>query len=222
MPEELTNEILFTDSELERLGKRIGELEDEKRTVNRQHDMLKKEKNRLSKKLKEIDKLNKDKTEKDKAYEEKHMLKFGDVIDLSILDSLVPTKQVLELREKFKQQEKEAERVIEEAKQRYLASKKRLLEERKANTKYLNQITALGQTQMKLNKNLDSTNKQIFKEENEEKRTNLVKAKGHLIELVKFLFKEIEDLKNEISLFKRKVGIFIPWLPPTTKNSVDA
>jgi len=50
---------------------------------------LKREKNKLTK---DIDKKNKDKTEKDKAYEEKHMLKFGDVIDLSILDSLVPTK----------------------------------------------------------------------------------------------------------------------------------
>jgi len=51
-------------------------------------------------------------------------------------------------------------RVIEEAKQRYLA-KKRRLEERKVYMKYLNQIAALGQTQMKLNKSLDSTNKQI-------------------------------------------------------------
>jgi len=42
------------------------------------------------------------KTEKDKAYEEKHMLKFGDVIDLSILDQLVPTKAVLELRDDYK------------------------------------------------------------------------------------------------------------------------
>ena len=150
---------LFTDNELERLGQRIGELDEEKKKVNRQHEMLKREKNKLAK---ETEKLNRDKTEKDKAYEEKHMLKFGDVIDLSILDSLVPTKQVLELREAFKKEEKETEKTIEEAKNKYLNYKKRLLEEKKENTKILNKITALGQTQMKLNKNLDSTNKQIF------------------------------------------------------------
>jgi len=59
---------------------------------------------------------------------------------------------------------------------------------------------------MKLSKNLDSAGAQIFKEENEEKKDNLAKDKGHLIELCKFLSKEIEDLRNEISLFKRKGG----------------
>jgi len=149
MPEDLTTSILFTDSELERLGKRIGELEDEKRKVNRQHDGLKREKNKLSK---EIEKLSKDKAEKNKAYEEKHMLKFGDVIDLSILDALVPTKQVLELRESHKKEEKECEAIIDAAKSRYLHAKKKLLDEKKENTKILNKITALGQTQMKLSK----------------------------------------------------------------------
>jgi len=90
---------------LESLGKRIGELDDEKRKVNRQHGMLKTGKNKLSI---EIGKLNKDKTEKDKADDEKNMLKFSDAINLLILDSLVPTKRVLELSEEFRQQEKEA------------------------------------------------------------------------------------------------------------------
>jgi len=68
--------------------------------------MLKTGKNKLSI---EIGKLNKDKTEKDKADDEKNMLKFSDAINLLILDSLVPTKRVLELSEEFRQQEKEAE-----------------------------------------------------------------------------------------------------------------
>jgi len=33
-----------------------------------------------------------------KKYEEKHMLKFGDIIDLKILDALEPTKDVLSMR----------------------------------------------------------------------------------------------------------------------------
>ena len=43
-----------------------------------------------------------------KKYEEKHMLKFGDIIDLKIIDALEPTKQVLERRDRFKLEEKEA------------------------------------------------------------------------------------------------------------------
>jgi len=90
------------------------------------------------------------------------MLKFGDVIDFSVLDSLVPTKEVLSKREDFKKEEREAEKRVEEAKNKFLLTKKRLFEEKKENTRILNKITALGDRQMKLNKNLDSTNKQIF------------------------------------------------------------
>lgn len=61
-----------------------------------------------------------EKTEKydelNKKYQEKHVLKFGDVIDLKVLDALQPTKQVLEMREKFKQEEREAIKRVEQAK----------------------------------------------------------------------------------------------------------
>lgn len=43
-----------------------------------------------------------------KKYEEKHMLKFGDIIDLKVLDALEPTKQVIEMRDAFKLEEKES------------------------------------------------------------------------------------------------------------------
>jgi len=45
------------------------------------------------------------------------MLKFGDIIDLKILDALEPTKQVLEMREKFKEEEKGSILRVEKAKQ---------------------------------------------------------------------------------------------------------
>lgn len=42
------------------------------------------------------------------------------------------------------------------------------------------------------------------KEENDDKRNDLDRDKENLEELKNFLSKEIEDLKTEISLFKRK------------------
>lgn len=149
------------------------------------------------------------------------MLRFGARIDLRKLDDIQPTKQVEEKRDEFKRKEREAEKRVEEYNQKLLLAKQKLLAEKKANTDVLTRITELGKQQMKLNKNLDSTNKQLFvailftiyfltaftliqKEENEDKTTSLTKEKGHLYELVKFLSKEIEDLKTEIQLFKRK------------------
>ena len=41
-------------------------------------------------------------------HNEKHLLKFGEVIDLKQIDALEPTKQVLEMRDKFKGEEKES------------------------------------------------------------------------------------------------------------------
>jgi hypothetical protein len=43
------------------------------------------------------------------------MLKFGDIIDLKILDALEPTKQVLEMRQKFKHEERESIKKVENA-----------------------------------------------------------------------------------------------------------
>lgn len=59
---------------------------------------------------------------------------------------------------------------------------------------------------MELNKQLDSTNKNLFKEENEDKKNNLESEKQNLKELVTFLSRQIEDIKTEIGLFKRKGG----------------
>lgn len=52
-----------------------------------------------------------------KKYEEKHMLKFGDIIDLKILDALEPTKAVLDMRAQFNMEEKEAQRKVARAKE---------------------------------------------------------------------------------------------------------
>ena len=61
---------------------------------------------------------------------------------------------------------------------------------------------------MKLNSKLDQNSKFLFKEENEEKKNknDLERERQNLKDLVKFLSKEIEDLKTEIGLFKRKGG----------------
>lgn len=90
------------------------------------------------------------------------MLRFGARIDLRKLDDIQPTKQVEEKRDEFKRKEREAERRVEEYNQKLLLAKQKLLSEKKANTDVLTRITELGKQQMKLNKNLDSTNKQIF------------------------------------------------------------
>lgn len=73
---------------------------------------------------------------------------------------------------------------------------------------------------MKLNKKLDSSNKQLFKEDNEDKKNknDLEKERQNLRDLVKFLAKEIDDLKTEIGLFKRKGGHIYTMVTSNKKN----
>jgi predicted RNA-binding protein with RPS1 domain len=68
------------------------------------------------------------------------MLKFGDIIDLKILDALEPTKQVLEMRQKFKHEERESIKKVENSMQSLMMTKKRLLEAKRENTKIINKI----------------------------------------------------------------------------------
>lgn len=68
------------------------------------------------------------------------MLKFGDLIDLKILDALEPTKQVLEMRQKFKHEERESIKKVEFAMQSLMSTKKRLLDAKRENTKIINRI----------------------------------------------------------------------------------
>jgi len=114
MPDDLKKSILFTKSESKRLGRRIKELQQEQNKIENSKKNLEKRKKvlqiKIAKKNALIDDLS-------KKYNEKHMLKFGDIIDLKILDALEPTKQVLEMREKFKEEEKASILRVEKSKQ---------------------------------------------------------------------------------------------------------
>ena len=104
LPIDLNVSILFTDQEFYRLCRRIREIQQEQKKIERQKKLKEKTKKVLEKEIALKDsKIN----DLNKKYEEKHMLKFGDIIDLKILDALEPTKQVLEQRDVFKYEEKE-------------------------------------------------------------------------------------------------------------------
>lgn len=59
---------------------------------------------------------------------------------------------------------------------------------------------------MDLNRKLDSTNKAIFVDEDDEDKKNLMEEKQKLKQLLELQSKEVETLKTEINLYKRKGG----------------
>ncbi len=76
----------------------------------------------------------------------------------------------------------------------------------------------MGNKETELKKKLDSTNKQLFKNYDVSKKDELEKERQNLKDLIKFLSKEIEDLKTEIGLFKRKGGHIYTMVTSNKKN----
>ncbi|CAD8122108.1 unnamed protein product [Paramecium sonneborni] len=218
LPVDLNKSILFTEYDFFKLCKRIVELKHEQGKITKQKAQKDKTKKMQEKEIKlkdlKIEDLN-------KKYEEKHMLKFGDIIDLKILDALEPTKAVLDMRSQFNQEEKEAQRKVSRAKEELSKVKQQLLEVKRENTKIFTNITKLGKQQMDLSKKLTSGNKQLFKGDNKEKRSDMDSDRQSLEDLVKFLGKEIEDLKNEIGLYKKKGGHIYTSITQTNQNFVQ-
>jgi len=152
---------------------------------------------------KQLEMLKKEKKEK---LEEDHQLKFGGYIDLQSLDAVQETKEEIEAKKLLLEEEKKSSKAIEKIEKELLRSKKELTAKKTENTRIIEEITELGNKSLDLRKDLDSSNKSVFKEKNEEKRTNLSKDKRNLKELVGFFEQEIENLRYEIGLFKRKGG----------------
>lgn len=57
-----------------------------------------------------------------------------------------------------------------------------------------------------MNRKLDSTNKAIFVDEDDEDKKRSIKEKENLKRFLELQAKEIETLKTEINLYKRKGG----------------
>ena len=64
----------------------------------------------------------------------------------------------------------------------------------------------MGEKQLELNKTLDSTNKAIFVDEDDEAKKEMRREKAAARETLNMHAKEIDMLKTEINLYKRKGG----------------
>jgi hypothetical protein len=203
LPPDLSKSVLFTRSGL--LG-----LIDRKRMLDEEHNnndvRFQVYKDEFRKKKKEINEGEKIRQERDREYKEKQMLRFGDLVDLDNLEVSGPSAAVVDLQNKFHKKEKQCIKAIEDSEADLEKTQRDLTNAIKNNTNLLNLIISLGQKQLDLNKTLDSRNKAIFVDEDDDEKRNLVQEKQKLKELLELQAKEIETLKTEINLYKRKGG----------------
>lgn len=203
LPENLNDSILFTRTQLLQLIHRKLELEEEIKVLDEEQyiaDQKKKEEKKL------ISQKRKDLEAAEREYQERQMLRFGNIVDLDSLEVSGPSQVVLDLQNKFHKLEKKCNLKKEEKEAELAHTQRELTKSIQMNTNLLDLIKQLGSQQLSLNKQLDSTNKQIFDNEDEEEKKRLQQKKDQFRETLEKQSKEIDILKTEINLYKKKGG----------------
>lgn len=203
LPAELEEHVVFTHEGLSRLMSRITELHREIKDVKanfkqlqRDYRLQKKEKNQANEHISEL-------TAK---FQDIQMLKFGQVVDLELIEKVEPSKYVQELREKVGEAEKEQRRRLARWEKNLEEQKKELAKITQDNTSLMEQIVSMGYSQMQLDAALNARIASVTVNDQEPLNEQREMERERLKDLIALQSKEIATLQAEISLFRKKGG----------------
>jgi len=200
LPADLSTSLVFPSVELTRLGGRIKELQVEKadlrkrqKALRTEHVVLGRDQAAKEDKLRELDARARD----------VQMLKFGQVINLEAIESVGVNKGAEELKERIKAVEGQQDRALQAMQAKLKQAKHDLKRATEQSSESLNTVATLFEQQHQLENALN--NKQQQKMANREPHAER-KERNSLVQLVKIQAKEIEALKLEINMLRRKGG----------------
>lgn len=203
LPDTLDHSVLFTHAELEKLKNRIFELKDEKEDCkNRKKKLMKDQRDEE----KNIKLLTKEKEEAQKKFEAIQALKFGQKIKLDNLKYAESSEHLAKLKTDFSKVERDAINRIEESKSKLANTREMLNKVTERNTTLIKKRTAILSKILEFNNKLDLGNQDMFKEEDESEKDFDKQERERLKNLLELQRREIETLKTEINLFRRKGG----------------
>jgi hypothetical protein len=208
----ITDCVVFSDAALEKLRGRIDELKAE----------IVQDKDNFSGLHKEKRALEKDKVLKEKEIQKQHvrcdelqMLKFGQLINIGELDKISVNSEEIELKKKTEALEVVNEKEVHQIHIKHRRLKEKLLDVTKTNTSKLNEIAELNGRQFFLEKELNSNKAGMQVADDGPTMKQETEERNRLVSLVKLQAKEVDALKAEINLLRRKGGhIYAPPPPP--------
>ena len=216
IPTLLKDSTLFSRDILLNLINRKRELDQQIAQNNITLDAQKREEKEISKEIKHHQAAKK---QKEEEYNEKQMLRFGDIVDLDSLEVSGPSQVVLDLRNQQLRVEKNCMRKREEAEAELEQTQRELTKSVKENTGLLELIIALGKEQIEYNEKLNQTGNAILEGENEEQKKQIIREKEELREFIQMQSRKIETLKTEINLYKRKGGHIYTKVTTNRRNN---
>ncbi|KAJ1483700.1 hypothetical protein T484DRAFT_1949413 [Baffinella frigidus] len=202
MPPDLSHTIVFTTLGLKRLRERIDELKDEKEDLRKNQKQLRREHVQLtkSKKVKES-RLR----ELEARARDVQMLKFGQEVDLEVLEKMSVNKIAEELKVQLKALEMSNAKELKAWQAQMEEAAVELAAATKHNTDKLQRVAELTSAQHRLEKELNSTQSRMVAEVGPSKE-KMKAEREQLVSLVKLQAREMEALKAEINMLRRKGG----------------
>lgn len=203
---------MFSKGAVARLRLRIRELEGEIKELRQQFKDLHKEQSRLAREKKA--KENEIAASIAKC-DDLQMLKFGQIIDLESLDRMAQSKTVDELRARIAAQEVKNDNEQGALRQQHLGQREGLLRAVQDNTRLLQEIAQLSSRQFRLEKELNSSTAGVHVADQGPSVKKEIQERNRLVQLVKLQAKEVDALKAEINMLRRKGGhVYTPAVPP--------
>lgn len=203
LPAELEEHVVFTHDGLSRLMNRITELHREIKDVKanfkqlqRDFRLQKKEKNQKEGHILDL-----------KAkFHDIQMLKFGQIVDLELIEKVEPNKYVQELREKVAEAEREQRKQLAQWDKKIEEQKQELAKITQENTSLMEQIVSMGYSQMQLDAALNARIASVTVNDQEPLNEQRELERERLKETIAVHSKDIATLQAEISLFRKKGG----------------
>ena len=199
LPDDLTSDLVFPSEELEKLRARIRELAEEKAALRKrqkalrtEHVTLHKEQSSKGEKLRELDARARD----------VQLLKFGQEIDLERIESVGVNKAAEELKVRIGKVETTQEAALQGWLGKLKGVKQSLKDATEKSTASLNKVASLFERQHALEQSLNAKQTAVAPKEPGTER----KERTSLVQLVKIQAKEVEALKLEINMLRRKGG----------------
>ncbi|TYZ67625.1 hypothetical protein PybrP1_000869, partial [[Pythium] brassicae (nom. inval.)] len=204
VPEQATSCLVFTLPAFERLSERIESLQRENRSLRQQFRDLHKQQNVLAK-----DKKVRQETiaEIQHRCEQLQLLKFGQLVDIDVLDRACDTSKLGELQAKVRVKEIAGEREAGKVKQAQQELKREILRATERNTALLTRLAELNERQFALEKELNqASSSQSVLHDDSALLEQEMRERNKLVKLVKLQAREVEALKQEIGLLRGKDG----------------
>merc|ERR1719446_1429325 len=202
LPEDMSECIVFTNSGLNTLYQKTEEISQSKKNLRQQQKEIKKQSTRLGRQIRiksaEVAELSAKCTDV-------QVLKFGKEIDLEQIEKASINKEADELRDKLEKHERERLQKVQQLDDMIKESKQEQSSALQKNTDLLKHMGDLTEAQQKLELALNASGG-VMNVDHDPNVEQKAAERAHMMDLVQMQANEIDALKAEINMLRRKGG----------------